>query len=268
MVENMDKIKELNECLELLYKNHYDLNADLLLKVANEVLRIEGIDNLTKVELNNNIKNVAEFVPKYNTIYYSMSKIPSCLYDNDNIYYIMDNFTEVGLLNAYLLLLIFLHESEHASAYLMGNELIKSPSALITYSYKTLNDLLIKEDHKIPRPIKDIKRYYSLSLYLKNNEKYLLERNANLEAYSVMAAVAYYRKEKEIASHLLDLSYSYMNLGYLDSNEGSILETLKELKLDKKKPDVIDYEELDTPIKLHYGLPITNEERKHLISLK
>jgi len=262
---NNNQMTILNDCLNLLYKE--GINETNIKIVFNMIMEINGMQDKTRFSFNNKTSNVAQFVPKYNEILISPERIPTFLYNNvdnkdTNIFPTIENRY---LLKCYLIIMVLVHELEHAKQYLIGKEELPSPSILVTKGYNNINNLLINPNYIIPRPIKTARRYISLALYLAKQNDYILERNANLEAFYTTGYLANYKKDQDISINLLEAANLYLKHGYRENTLGNLYETHKELLMLDKLPKTNDYINLDLATKSRYGLPITETERKSLL---
>lgn len=164
---------------------------------------------------------------------------------------------DLDLFRKYIFFSIIIHEIEHSYQYLMANDLVDSPSSLVSSLYKLIIDTLVNNsDVNI---LKEIRNIISYRLYNKNSGRYVIERNANVEAFDLMQKLAIENEHMEIADTFNRMRNSIAIWGYLDNNKGSFYETCKDMKLirEYKKFDH-DYELSDIE-RFRYGLPVSND---------
>jgi hypothetical protein len=258
--DNIKELEQLNSELNLLYTK--GINEENIEKIIKELFEMYDICDKTSYRFQDNSPNTAQFVPHLNQIVISIKQIPKWLYLNVDD---PKNTIKVGnmdslLLKCYLVLNMLVHETEHAKQYLIGQEELPSPSILVSKGYRNITELLINPNYILPRPIKLVRRTISLVLYYKKQNSYILERNANLEAFYKLSFLAQKRNDSDILSLFTEITELYLKLGYINSIKGSMYETHKEILMLDKFPKTKDYLLLDTGTKMRFGLPITEED--------
>lgn len=232
----------------------------------------ELIDFLMPKDSNNNylidyriirrrVGNIAEFCPNYESIYFNLRKLPNWIEENYKSF--CPNEDNPRLMK-YLLLFCILHEIEHSYQYLMGKRLVESPCTVVSEVYDKLMDLLVKKEYIFPRPITQVTRYIRLFKYKKNENIYVLERNANIEAATTLIGLTSLEKQYESTKVFNDIVKICTLAGYTEDNKGCIYHTCENL-LYKKFYNSINKDDINDEYRIRYGLEITEKERKKLI---
>ena len=207
----------------------------------------------------------ALFVPQHRTIDFSVEKCQEWVVKNLNDLSEMYGIKDQEELKSYLSLFIILHEVEHSYQYLIGQKQIEAPCELMQEAYKRLNDLLTKQDYIIPRPIKEIKRLRALIQYYKNQENYVLERNANIEAFGNILALAQYNGNEELMRMFSNMIRLYMTIGYENDSLGVFYHTLKDIGMSGIYKTISYPSNLDMDKRALYGLEISEEKREEVM---
>ena len=164
-------------------------------------------------------------------------------------------------LNKYLLFLVVLHEVEHSYQFLIGEEIVNAPCSLVKKAYKDLMDLMIDEKYISESYSSKVKRYYK---YYNEQDKFFLERNANVEAMSDIVNLALINEDKKALAILSYLLNNYMCLGYENNTKGNIYYTYKKMHM---LDEFLTYSQDDIKAadRIRYGLEISKDERKKII---
>ena len=162
------------------------------------------------------------------------------------------------ILISYLYILVVIHELEHIQQLLVkekGSEIL--PATLVE-----LYEIFYKMNKDGSFDTKILEKYESKKRF------YVIERNANVESYKTISALAYYCGDNDIANVFDKLKYYAQYLGYNWSNEGSISKTMRDLNISciSKLPDAADFSDFTIDEKIRYGMPIPKQEAKYIRS--
>ena len=171
----------------------------------------------------------------------------------------MFNINEIDLFRKYIFFSIIIHEIEHSYQYLMANGLIDSPCTLVSNGYKLIIDTLL--DNNNSGILKEIKNIISYRLYNKNSGRYVIERNANVEAFDLLQKLAIENNHMELADAFNKIRNSIAIWGYIDNNKGSFYETCKDMKLIHEYKNFNHDYQLSDIERFRYGLPVSSEFR-------
>ena len=211
--------------------------------------------------IRNRVGNIAEFCPNYETIHFNLRKLPNWLEDNYKSFCPKEDNPK---LKKYLFLFCILHELEHSYQYLMGNDIVESPCKVVGEVYYKLMDLLVKKEYIVPRPITETIRYIRIFKYKKNENMYVLERNANIEASTALIGLTTLEKQPESTKVFNEIAKTCTLAGYIDDNMGCMYHTCEDV-LYKKFYNSINKDDIKEEDRIRYGLEITENERKNLI---
>lgn len=205
----------------------------------------------------------ALFEPRTNRILINLNSFNNWLNKNTNAFYKDNKQCEREDLEAYFTLFALAHESAHVNQYLIGNNKIYCNSQVLQKSYESLYDLFTFKDHFIKTP-SDYKKRLSLIMYRTRENYFVLERNANIEAYDLLSKLAEYEQKENIYNLFTQLKLLMCTIGYHDNENGSIEETFRKIFMSRKYKSFYQKEDLDVIDKIRYGLPILNEEKQEL----
>lgn len=255
--EDLIKLKEYIDLIRYgwLKKDNMEIIVDGILPKDSDGNRMVGSKVVEKG------RRTAIYIPNFNTIEFSVDKCRDWVINNlEDLskYYNVEDQKSFGY---YLSLFIMLHEVEHSYQYLMGQGKIEAPCKLVQGGYKHLTELMIKPNDILPRPIKTTRRYISIVKYYQRQEEYALERNANVEAFSTILALAYESGNEEMIRVFTNLTRSYMSIGYLEDSEGVFYHTFKDILMMDKFKKINDTGDLNIDEKIRYGLAIPNYKR-------
>lgn len=260
IVKNDMDLQILNDYLKRMKPNKID--KDLLIDILKFIIPKENNEMIKYKMIDSRYGIGAQFVPEYRSIIINLRKISTWLesnYKDISNSYNIDN----EMLKNYLLLYVLLHEVEHSYQYLIGHNIIDSYD-IVKYIYKESMNLLIKKEYIIPRPITLIVRQIKIFKYYKNQQNYVLERNANVNSFSDILSLAIMNEQNDISKIFLDLGKANLLIGYLDDNMGCLYNTYKDFgKL--KQYNKYDISNIKYSDRLIYGLKINEQEHKELI---
>ena len=209
------------------------------------------------------------FLPQYDAIIGSYSFLEGWTERN------LDSFEGVkdaALLKKYMKLWVLAHETEHAYQKMIACGNSKVPSWHIAEGYKGILDLFSKDESILPHPIKDTRRIISLLAYKKNENLFVLERNANVDSFEFIANLALQCGDEEIYNAFDKVRRYYLKAGYLEDNMGSFHETYKKIHMIDKYNKIFEdqsfLELLSDYDKVRLGLPVEEEIRHDVLKLR
>jgi len=259
IIKSDDDIKKMSEQLEILRRKGYtnDVLGEILTELIpnNENYQVKGIiENTDKPAL-------------FNPYYRKINISPDCLHDyilklNNSILKMYPNIEKEELFRNFVIF-VLVHEVEHVYQHLIGNELIDNPYKLVIDAYKNLSTLKIsKKTNPIYTQIM-IRHFFSERI--RNKPTFLLERNANVEAYDLLCKVANYENNLEIKKFFEDQISYQLTLGYNGFSNGSVEETYLELWASSIYDTFSKNENIPIEDRVRYGLPIDKETRKKVL---
>ena len=172
---------------------------------------------------------------------------------------------DVDLFKEYMFLLIIIHEIEHSYQYLMAYGLIDAPCEVISSGYRLIIDTILNKDKNSLKHFSNAISYY---LYNKNDGGYVIERNANVEAFDLLQNLALINNHDELANVFNRMRNLVGILGYIDDNRGSFDETFRKIKKYNEYKKLNHNFQLSDIDKFRYGLPISKEFRGKIRVIK
>ena len=264
-LKTKESLLMLKECIDII--QHRWLSVSSMEEMLDMMVpKDQEGKQLVKPIIKDNGTKTGIYIPRFNTIEFSVLKCRQWVVDNLQDLSKYYNVTDQKTFGYYLTLFIMLHEIEHSYQYLVGQGKVEAPCKMVQSGYKTLTELLIKPDYILPRPIKQTRRWISLIQYYRNQNMYALERNANVEAFSTILQLAIDSGNEEMIRVFTDMTNAYMGIGYQDDCKGVFYHTFKDtLMMDKyRKIKVLDTLSIDE--KIRYGLEIPNYKRTELLT--
>ena len=265
MEENINYLANL---VDDILNNGYD-KSKIESILNNLMAKDDKGDLLLRYIVRDRGQNTAIFIPRYKVIEVSISKLQEWLNLNSKDLMEMFNVSNKDILDVYLLLMVLMHEVEHSNQYLISKSLMDAPCTCIKEAYVSLIDLLIPKDYILPRPILFVRRSVSLVSYKLRENEFLLERNAQIGSLEKLADVAFVRGDIEIREMFVKMKNIFATLGYKDNCDGALINTFKDIYMgDKLKKFTFDYEDMDMMERYRLGLPIDQETRSKVLSIK
>ncbi len=214
-------------------------------------------------------RNTAVFYPEYENISISIEALNKWLDFNSKDLANYYKEEHVVLVRSYLVLMVLTHEVEHAYQYLIGEGKIEAPCRMLAEGYKTLFDLMKKKEYIIPRPITQVRRAISVISYRKNENLYLLERNAQFDSLGVLADLALNNGHTSISYMFRGMKDTFAISGYEKNKDGCLVNTFVNIYMkDKLSKMTRDYEDIDMIERFRLGLPVDEETRGRILNLK
>lgn len=261
-IKNKQDLKNVSKLLEEIRE---DKMTETILKNSMDLFIPKDSNNhpCTKSSIVNFKVGPAVFNPRTNCILLNKKSFNNWLNQNAGAFYEDNKKYKREDLDAYFTLFALAHESAHAIEYLIGQNKIDCNSQVLQKSYKGLYYLFTFKDHFIKTP-GDYKKRLSLFLYRIRENYFVLERNANIEAFDLLSKVAEYEQKESIYNLFEELKLLMCTIGYHDNENGSLEETYRKILMHRKYKSFYQKENLDIIDKIRYGLPIPNESKQEL----
>lgn len=162
---------------------------------------------------------------------------------------------------AYTTLFILCHEIEHTYQFMFGERYLEPPYEVVGDAYKKLIE--IKEEKMSLLQFRIL-----LSRYKSQKDKahFVLERNANVEAYDLLLKLSQYESNPEMERLMYNQLTGYQSCGYASLRFNGSFDQSFKTTWRKRKFEELDFSE-DIPVdeRIRYGLPISDEDRLVLL---
>lgn len=266
IIKNKDTLLLLKDIINDYNKDN--LSKSYIEEILKELIPHKDDTSLIKYKVRDKGTAIAFFAPKYEIIYVNINRVNEWLANNTNSFLKEIGTCDSDTLRKYLFLFIITHEIEHSYQYLMGKGIINSPNDVLKNAYNGLFDLLVSKDYIIPRPIIQTRSIISKILYKRNENFYLLERNANIESMDTVSKVALFNDREDVSKLFLSMKNIYTHCGYTDSTIGSIEETYAKILMHDKYKKFYKEIDIEEKEKVRYGFNISEDTRKRVLQLK
>lgn len=267
ILNKVEDLSELEKFLERCIKDGFD--KEFLVDYLEFAIPKDKNGNLlVHYSVSESLFRTAEFRPNNKTLYFSLEKIDNWLDVNTNLLAQAGNIDNQKLLRTFLAFFVISHEIEHSFQYLMSKDEIVSPCVLVKNGYKSLLDLFMSGKDILPRPIKETRKMMSLVLYKMHENEYILERNANLEAFSLVCQLTKLETNEQISKLFEKMLNIMFRAGYEKSCDGLLVETYKKILMYDKYLRFDKGNDLSMTDRIRYGLSIDEESRKNILGLK
>lgn len=169
---------------------------------------------------------------------------------------------------AYTTFFTLCHEIEHTYQYMFGQKYIEPPYQIVSDAYRKMIEL--KEEKMSLLKFKILLSRYKSQ---KNKAHFVLERNANVEAYDLLLKLSRYESNPELEKLMYNQWMGYSACGYTSLKFNGPFEESFRSTWRKGKFRELDFSE-DIPVseRIRYGLPIEDTDRiallKSLIATK
>lgn len=169
---------------------------------------------------------------------------------------------------AYTTFFTLCHEIEHTYQYMFGQKYIEPPYQIVSDAYRKMIEL--KEEKMSLLKFKILLSRYK---FQKNKAHFVLERNANVEAYDLLLKLSRYESNPELEKLMYNQWMGYSACGYASLKFNGPFEESFRSTWRKGKFRELDFSE-DIPVseRIRYGLPIEDTDRiallKSLIATK
>lgn len=222
-----------------------------------------------------NIEITSDGYPAFFNAYYNkihISEGPLKDYINGLVSEIIKLYPELEKqreeLFAYTTFFTLCHEIEHTYQYMFGQKYIKPPYQVVSDAYRKMIEL--KEEKMSLLKFKILLNRYKSQ---KNKAHFILERNANVEAYDLLLKLSRYESNAELEKLMYNQWMGYSACGYTSLKFNGPFEESFRSTWRKGKFGELDFSE-DIPVseRIRYGLPIEDTDRiallKSLIATK
>lgn len=264
IVKTREDLVKLKEFIKLIQTKWF--NKDSMEEILTGILpKDENGKLLVNYNVNKEGSRTAIYIPRYNVIDFSIEKCKRWVIDNLEDLGKFYNVEDMRSFGHYLSLFIMLHEVEHSYQYLIGQGKVECDIPMVKEGYKTLTELMIRPNYILPHPIKQTRRAISLICYYRKQNEYVLERNANVEAFSTILALAYDSGNEEMMRAFTDLTRTYMSIGYLEDNKGAFYHTFEEILMMDKYKRINNTASISEDERMRYGLEIADYKRFELL---
>ena len=224
---------------------------------------------LLKYRVSDKGGHTAIFIPQYEVVEVSIKRLNSWLDINTRDLAEMYEIDDKELLRSYLVLMVLMHEVEHANQYLISLGKVEAPCIAIRDAYSILFDLMKRKDYILPRPIKQVRRAVSVISYKRRENEFLLERNAQFDSLDTLSNIAFYNEDMDIRGFLLDMRSVFATAGYTSNTDGNLINTFKDIFMkDKLKKINHDYDDMDMMDRYRLGLPVDQHTRERILALR
>lgn len=162
---------------------------------------------------------------------------------------------------AYTSLFVLCHEIEHTYQFMFGERYLEPPYEVVGDAYKKLIE--IKEEKMSLLQFRIL-----LSRYKSQKDKahFVLERNANVEAYDLLLKLSKYESNSEMERLMYNQLMGYQTCGYASLRFNGAFDQSFRATWRKRKFDELDFsEEISTEDRIRYALPISDDERLVLL---
>lgn len=261
----------------------FDYLKNFVVDINNKAIKKETVEEflhrlVPKDEFGNELVHVlvkdkgnvtAMFYPRFESIEVSINKIKDWLSFNSKDLSEYFKVSDTKLLNNYLFLMVLTHELEHSYQYLMGKGVISAPCKMVHQGYRALFDLLVSKDYIIPRPVKQVRRVVSLVAYKKKENKYLLERNAQVDSLDLISEIALSNGHDEMYKVFTNMKNTFAIFGYENNADGTLVNTFNDIHM-KDKMSKMDQsiDSLDMDTRFRFGLPVDEQLREKILTLR
>ena len=213
------------------------------------------------------------FLPQHEAIIGSYSFLEGWTKRNEDCFDDFVNIKDKELFKMYLKLWVLAHETEHAYQKVCAAGLAEScKSEVVNDAYRCLLDLFGKVDTILPHPIRDTRRIVSLFAYKRNENKFVLERNANVDSFEFISYIAGQCGDEEMYKVFDEARKHVLPVGYIDSNMGSFYETYKKIFMSYEYKKIFNdmsfLDLLSDYDKVRLGLPVEEEVRQDVLKLR
>lgn len=264
IIKNDDDLDYVIKFINNVYIN--GLEKKSLEELINYLIPKSNGKNLISYKLTEQNTLTALFEPLTKTIEISFDRLNNWLKNNIKDFEKHYQIGDTRMFYAYLALFVITHELEHSYQYLLAYGFIKGNKTMSLY-YKYLENLFQKDKSLFPNTIKRYKKVVSLLLYKAQENQYILERNANIEALDLLCQCAIKMNRQDMFAIFNGMRNLFLKQGYYDSNKGNIEETYRNILMYKKYRKVKVDQSLDEDEKVRYGLPISEETRSKILKL-
>ena len=263
IIKTKEELFKTRRCLEIFRDEGF--NGDTLMVAAHRLMPRDKSGFITEYKIKDQGNKPVQYVNRYNRMEFAIDKCNEWI--NANIGTLMRkyNISDERVFRSYLTMYLLMHETERMYLHLMGKGYIPSPCETVKGSYSVMNELILTPSLN---PVKQVRRVVSLIPYNKHPERYIFERNANVETYSGLLSLAADEGNKEMAVLYRGLATKSMLVGYETDNKGCLYHTFKDLMMLDYYDKINKKEKLDPNDAARFGLEIPEETRKKMLTRK
>jgi len=265
-------IKQQNDLIILSdiikYVSHHDLSEDYIAEILKCIIPSINGETLIGYQVKEKGIETALFDSKYGCIRANLNQINNWLAKNTNDFEKNYHFQDTNILKAYLFIFMITHEIEHSYQYLMAKGVVDAPCKMIQSGYQKIFALFNRNSSIIPRPIKETRELISYLLYKFNENFFILERNANVEATDLLSQLAVFTGRDDIYNIFNEMNEQFTLIGYFEDSRGSLKETYQKILLYDKYKKFFEQPKMSEEAKMRYGLTITEDTRHKILKKK
>lgn len=265
MIKSNDDLGMLKDIVHSFHKE--EISCEFVSEILDPLIPRENGNPLINYEVNEKGFITGIFYPDSKSLVVGVNRLRNWLEVNSQDLGEYLNIQDIKTLKAFLFLFIFTHEIEHAYEFLMGEGVIVAPSKTMMLGYKGLFDLLKRRDTILPRPFTEIRRTVSLILYKQNENRFVLERNANIESLDTLCQLANYMGRDDILKPFDNMKSTFMYTGYANGTMGSFEETYRKILMYDKYKKIYEEPMMSEDERALYGFAISEEKRKEIQEL-
>lgn len=263
IVKCKDDLKLVKDIFELLRKE--TVTGDLLEEVVKILIPKDKDGNLlVGYQINDRNGGTPAFSLSKNFLNLSIDEMYRWVDINSKKFINDFGVKDVLLFKNYMFLYIMCHEIEHSYQYLMAYGAVDAPCELVSSGYKLIIDTLLSRNYNKIGMLKIIKNAISYYLYNINNYKYVIERNANVEAFDLLQSLTIENGHEELSKVFNSMRNAILIWGYVNGNIGSFEETCNGMLIGREYRMLNHDYELSEMEKIRYGLPILKETREKI----
>ena len=260
IIESKYDTENILNYLEKLRSNGYtkDILDEILNSIIpkNDMVQIKGI-----IDKSDNSYHPAFFDPNIKSIKIYPEQLESFILKLIHpTLKVFPHFDKKEIFNYYVIYTL-IHEIEHVYQYLISKGYIDFPYKIVIEAYKELGGLKIYKNDNI---IYSLLKYYS---HFKQTQKpgFLLERNANVEAYILLRKIATFENNIDFQKFIeFQLSFQLM-YGYKGLFNGAVEESYKRTMRNSLYKTLPKDEDISQEDRVRYELPIDKETRKKVL---
>ena len=261
IINNGVSENQLYEYLELIRNNGY--TKDVLFEILNGIIPFNE-NFVVKSEIDND-GYIAYFSWANRVIHLNeemLFKYINRLVDETiKMYPKLENYRSD--LFSYIVMFVLCHEVEHVYQYMFGHDYIIHDYKLVRDLYKNMTEFTVSD--KTPYLIWSI--LFSRYKRVKDKATFVLERNANIEAYDLLHKLSLIENNKDIVRFMYNQYMWYSACGYLKmKNNGSFGEAYRDSWRHSLFNSFDFSEDISVEERIRYGLPIDDNNRVVLLN--
>lgn len=260
IVKNQNDLVLVKDLFELYRKEN--INISLLEEIVREIIpKDENGELLVGYEIREMGGGISAFSLSNNSLNLSIDEMYKWIDINGEDVITNFDVKDISLFREYLFFYILFHEIEHSYQYLMAYSAVDAPCELVRDGYKLIIDTLLCRNYDTMGKLKIMRNAVAYYLYYRNNYKYVIERNANVEALDLLQLLAMENGHDDLSQVFNDMRNSIAMWGYIKSNKGCFEETCNNMLIGYEYRKLNHNYELSDIERFRYGLPISKEYR-------